>query len=136
MARIELVDQTLVVADRRHLAGLIADRCRWREWWPELDLCVFMDRGLDGIRWTITGELVGSSEIWLEEVGDGVVVHYFLRADPTIAGSASVAKITPVGPRGRHQADRLRRRHALAWKKSVWALKDQLEVGRAPGESR
>jgi hypothetical protein len=30
--------------------------------------------------------------------------------------------------------DRLRRRHAIAWKQVVWALKDELEGDRRPGE--
>ena len=122
MTSLDLVDETYVVADRQLLATVVADRARWNEWWPDLTLTVFMDRGVDGIRWSISGALVGSSEIWLEPVGDGVLLHYYLRADPAL--------------RGRHKIEKLRKRHAMAWKRSVWALKDELEGDRRPGDPR
>ena len=136
MTSVDLVDETFVVVERSRLATIIADQGRWRKWWPELMLTIFMDRGLDGIRWSVSGALIGSSEIWLETVGDGVLLHYYLRADPTIRGSNSVAGFIPSSPRGRRHMDRLRSRHALDWKQSVWALKDELEVGRLPGHPR
>ena len=40
------------------------------------------DRGVKGVQWAVRGALTGSMEIWLEPVGDGTVVHWFLRADP------------------------------------------------------
>ncbi len=122
MTSLDLVDETYVVADRQVLAAVVADRARWHQWWPELTLSVFMDRGVDGIRWSISGALVGSSEIWLEQVGDGVLLHYYLRADPALPG--------------RRQIDILRHRHAMAWKRSAWALKDELEGDRRPGDPR
>ena len=72
MAGVNLVDETYVVVERTRIAAVVADPGRWRQWWPSLELTVFMDRGLDGVRWSITGELVGSAEIWLEPQGDGV----------------------------------------------------------------
>ena len=122
MSSLDLVDETYVVADRPLLAKVVADRARWNEWWPELTMAVFMDRGVDGIRWSISGALVGSSEIWLEPVGDGVLLHYYLRAEPAL--------------RGRRKIEKLRKRHAMAWKRSVWALKDELEGDRRPGDPR
>ena len=79
-----------------------------------------------GIRWSVTGALTGSAELWLEPVGDGVVVHYYLRVDPAgrRAGRARVAARAPGRPR---------RAAALAWKRHVNALKDELEGGRALG---
>ena len=122
MSSLNLVDETYVVADRQVLAAVVADRARWHQWWPELTLTVFMDRGVDGIRWSISGALVGSSEIWLEQVGDGVLLHYYLRAETAL--------------RGRCKIDKVRNRHAMAWKRSVWALKDELEGDRRPGDPR
>ncbi len=119
----DLVDETFVVAHPEVVAAVVHDRDRWRAWWPDLDLTVFMDRATSGLRWTATGALVGSLELWLEPVRDGVVVHLYLRADPP-------------QPVDRRRADRLRRRRALDWKVSVNALKDELEAGRRPGEPR
>lgn len=87
-----------------------------------MDLTVFMDRGLDGVRWSATGALTGSVEIWLEQFGDGVILHYFLRADPSAGRAAEPSK-----------ARRLRHQRATAWKRQVWALKDALEGARLPG---
>ena len=135
MAGVDLVDETYVVVERARIAGVVADPARGRQWWPSLDLAVFMDRGLDGVRWSITGELIGSAEIWLESQGDGVIVHFYLRGDPTVPGSPTTARALPDSARGRREMDRLRRRHALAWTKVVWSLKDEMEGDRRPGES-
>ena len=121
MPTVDLIDETYVVAAPEAVAAAVHDPARWLLWWPDLALTVFMDRGVDGIRWSVTGALNGSAELWLERVGDGVLVHYYLRVDPK----------RPV-----RSPDRLRRRHALAWKRSVNALKDELERGRGPGSSR
>ena len=43
-----------VVVERTRIAAVVADPGRWRQWWPSLELTVFMDRGLDGVRWSIT----------------------------------------------------------------------------------
>ena len=136
MAVVDLVDETFIVVERMRIAGVVADTGRWRAWWPGLDLEVFMDRGLDGIRWSVTGELVGSCEIWLEAQGDGVLVHYYLRAEPTVPGSTTTARTLTDSARGRREADRLRRRHAMSWKRVVWSLKDEMEGDRRPGEGR
>ena len=95
-----------------------------------------MDRVLDGIRWSITGGLIGSAEIWLGVYGDGVLVHYYLRGEPTVPGSATTARSLPDSARGRRELDRLRRHHAIAWKRVVWSLKDEMEGDRRPGEAR
>jgi hypothetical protein len=121
---VDLIDETYLVVAPAVLAAVVHDQARWRTWWPDLALTVFMDRGLDGIRWSVTGVLTGSAELWLEPVGDGVLLHYYLRVDP----------VPPVT--GSRAADRVRRRRALAWKVAVNALKDELEAGRAPGEPR
>lgn len=132
MPAVDLVDETFVVADRAELARIVADPARWRAWWPDLELSVFMDRGFDGIRWSVSGRWAGSMEIWLEPVLDGVLVHHYVRLDPADRAGDAAAP----GPAARRRAARERARRARAWKRAVWELKDGLEAGRAPGEPR
>jgi hypothetical protein len=128
------MDETFVVADVSVLAARLRDPALVRRAWPGLDLVVFMDRGDAGIRWTVTGDLVGSCEIWLEPYGDGVIVHYFLRADPTRRGSRTEPRTGE--PRSlQRQAIRIGREHATRWKAVLHRLKDELESGRQPGEA-
>jgi hypothetical protein len=133
MATVDLVDETFIVCARGPLARAVADRERWRRWWPDLDLVVFMDRGLDGIRWSMSGALVGSCEIWLEEAFDGVLLHYYLRG--RFDAGRDDGHVRASTARARRTADRQRRRRALSWKAHAWALKDELEAGRRPGEA-
>ena len=129
MPSVDLIDETFVAAPPAHVAVRVADPVQWRRWWPARRLEVFMDRGERGIRWSITGDLVGSAEIWLEPVLDGTLVHYFVRAEPP-GGAGEDGRAAHQGRRGA----RLRAREARAWKRHVWALKDDLESGRRPGE--
>lgn len=133
MPVVDLVDETFIVATPRRLAVVIADRRRWEQWWPELQLEVFMDRGDEGVRWSVVGDLVGSAEIWLEAFGDGVILHYYLRADPTQPDSRTEPRQMTESPRARRRIDRLRRNHAVRWKRNVWQLKAEMEAGRSPG---
>lgn len=133
MPRIDLVDETYIVAAAPRVARAVADPARWSLWWPDLALTVFMDRGDLGLRWTVVGALVGSAEIWVEPFADGAIAHYYLRAEPTRPGRGHVPVALPDTPRGHRVADRLRQRHALSWKRSVWALKAELEGDRRPG---
>lgn len=129
---VDLVDETFVVAPPGVLAERLGRPALWREWWPELELTVFQDRGSAGVRWSVTGALVGTAELWLEPYADGTIVHYYLRATPTRRGS----RTEPVGPRPAAAA-RLRRRVAEAYahrvKRRLNALKDELERDRPPG---
>jgi len=122
MAAIDLVDETFIAASPDLVARVVADRRRWVEWWPDLELRVFMDRGSKGIRWSVSGGYVGSMEIWLEPCIDGVILHYYLRID---LGSGEMGS--------RRAVDRARASRARAWKAEVWRLKDELEATRAPG---
>jgi hypothetical protein len=136
---VDLVDETFVVVDRAVLAAVVADPARWRAWWPDLVLTVFMDRGLDGMRWSVAGAWVGSLEIWLEPVGDGVLLHHYARLDrpgPDRPGDAVAGAGSDLTPRARRRDARARSRLARAWKRTVWALKDELEVGREVGTPR
>jgi hypothetical protein len=129
VASLDLVDETFLVVDREQLAGIVADPRRWQQWWPDLALAVFMDRGAQGIRWSVSGAWTGSLEVWLEPVGDGVLLHHYARLDPAPRGGGAVT----LSPR---RIDRERRLRARAWKQHVFALKDELERGRAPGTPR
>jgi hypothetical protein len=124
MHSIDLVDETFIAASPAVVAAVVADPARWRAWWPQRRVEVFMDRGLKGQRWSIAGDLVGSAEIWLESYRDGVILHYYVRADPPDVEPDSLS------PR---RADRIRRREALSWKTLVWALKAELEAGKVVG---
>jgi hypothetical protein len=123
---IDVVDESFIRVRREVVASVVAER--WPRWWSNVSLEVYMDRGVQGMRWTVTGEMVGSSEIWLEEQAPGVIVHYYLRADPTVPGTTATARPMATNRRGRSQVDAMRRRHVLGWKKIVWALKDELEA--------
>lgn len=114
-----------MVAAPARVAAVVRDPARWSDWWPDLRLGVFQDRGEAGVRWNVRGALTGSMEVWLEPYGDGVIVHHYVRCDP--AGDR------PLSPAA---ADRLRRRRQRHAKRLFWALKDELEAGRAPGEGR
>ena len=119
-AAVVLVDQTLVVAAREEVARRLADPARWRSWWPDLQLTVTRDRGVDGIIWSVAGALSGTAEIWLEPWHDGVIVHWILRASP----------------RRSAEPDRLRRAYATSFKRRITELKDELEGRRPPGTPR
>ena len=124
MPQLDLVDETFVVAEPARVAALVRDPRRWADWWPDLRLGVFQDRGDAGVRWNVRGALTGSMEVWLEPYGDGVIVHHYVRCDP------------PGGPLPPAAAARQRRRRQRHAKRVFWALKDELERGRRPGEPR
>jgi hypothetical protein len=114
MPAVDIADDTYVAVSPAVLATVVGDPESWRTWWPDLHVRVTRDRGVKGVQWAISGPLVGSMEIWLEPVGAGTVLHWFLRADPSAAGS----------PR---RLARARRRRVRGWKTNAFALKDRLE---------
>lgn len=122
MSAVDLVDETFIRAPLQQVADAIHEADRWLDWWPDLVLSVFQDRDLKGIRWSITGALVGSMELWLEPCGQGVIVHHYLRADPT----DPAAPTDPVAVTQR-AATTVRHRRQTAAKGIFWALKDELE---------
>ena len=125
MPTVDLVDETYLRAPLETVAAVVHEQSRWTDWWPDLVPVVFMDRGSAGIRWNITGQLVGSMEIWLEgyeEPLGGVLLHFYLRADPTAAGTT-----TEPAPLTGRAATRESVRWAVANKRSMWDLKDELE---------
>ncbi|MGW4327229.1 polyketide cyclase / dehydrase and lipid transport [Nocardia sp. NPDC004573] len=120
MSSIQVADQTFVAASGAAVADLLSAPNQWRRWWPDLDLEVREDRGEKGIRWSVAGALTGTMEVWLEPSLDGVILHYFLHAEPQPA--------LPVGKLA--AANRARR---VAGKSMSFELKSRLEAGRAAG---
>jgi hypothetical protein len=111
---LDIADETYVARPPAVLAPDVADPASWRRWWPDLDLRVSRDRGVKGVQWSVRGALAGSMEIWLEPVGDGTVLHWFLRADLP----------RPLSPR---RAAGERERRVRNWKRHAFTLKDRAE---------
>ncbi|MEI8409458.1 MULTISPECIES: SRPBCC family protein [unclassified Kribbella] len=123
MPALDISCDDLVVADPAYVAERLGSDTLWRKWWPDLTLTPSERRGLEGVRWAVTGAATGTAEWWLERVRDGVVVHWYLRVDPA----------KPVG--GRALA-RLRERYVAQYRDRLWRFKDEVEAGRAAGERR
>lgn len=111
---LDVADETYLRVRAEVLAPVVADPASWRLWWPDLVPTVTRDRGPQGQQWAVAGALRGTMEVWLEALGEGTVVHWYLRADPP----------SPLRP-GRLRRDRERR--VVAWKAAMFALKDRLE---------
>jgi hypothetical protein len=135
MPLVDVIDETFVVAPPAAVAAAVRDPALWARLWPELETHVFEDRGDEGVRLTITGALVGSNEFWVEPWGDGAIVHYYLRADPTRRGSTT-EPVTGDPRRLARRAVRIRDAHCVRVKAGMNALKDRLEDGRTPGLPR
>jgi len=127
MNSIQIADETFVAADGARVGAAVADRSSWRRWWPDLRLLVVEDRAEKGIRWTVTGALTGTMEIWLEpmmEGLDGVVLHYFLHAEPTGQAAWQLAKLNLA---------KLTHRRRVAGKIMAFEVKTALERSRPIG---
>jgi hypothetical protein len=123
---LDIVDETFIAVPAGTVAAAFADPGSWARYWPDLVLGVHMDRGDEGLRWTVRGALVGTMEIWLEPILDGTLLHYFLRASP--AGAAG----QPVHLKPRELRREFDKR-ARAAKGIALGLKATLEDGRLPG---
>lgn len=121
---VDLADDTYLACHPALVATAVSDPVRWAAWWPDLTLRTSRDRGLKGRQWSVQGALVGTAEIWLEPWWDGVVLHFYLRADRSGRGGA--ATVPP--------DDEEQRRRTARWKGQVHRLKDELEGNRRPGE--
>lgn len=120
MSTIQIADQTFVAAPGAAVAAYLADRSRWASWWPDLIVTVRENRGAAGLRWSVAGALVGTMEVWLEPMLDGVILHYFLHAEPAGALANPAADV---------------RRRRIAGKRMAFGAKRVLEQGRAAGEA-
>jgi hypothetical protein len=126
MNSIQIADQTYVAASGALVGAAVADQSSWRRWWPDLRLQVIEERGDKGIRWAVTGALTGTMEVWLEPALDGVVLHYFLHAEPTGVAAWQLAKLNL--PKMTHT-------RRVAGKKMAFELKTTLERSRPVGVS-
>ncbi|GAA4388473.1 hypothetical protein GCM10023147_14100 [Tsukamurella soli] len=121
MSTIQVADVAFVAATPRRVAAALAGERRWRTWFPDLRLSVTDDRGERGLRWGVQGALAGTSEMWIEPALDGVLLHYFLHAEPTGAPPpAEVAAET--------------RARRVAGRSAMLDVKFTAEEGRALGE--
>jgi hypothetical protein len=121
---VEIVDETVLRVPRDVVVAFIADRSRWATWWPGAEVTVVADLGAEGMRWTLAGTIVGASEVRVTVLDGGIMVRYQLRADPVVPGTRRVARRLPASPHGRRELESLRLRHAMAWKRSVWSLRE------------
>jgi hypothetical protein len=123
---IQIADETYVAADGALVGAAVADPSSWRRWWPDLRLQVIENRAEKGIRWAVTGALTGTMEVWLEPSLDGVVLHYFLHAEPTGAAAWQLARM---------KLARMTHRRRVAGKKMAFEVKTTLEESRPVGVS-
>ena len=121
---IQVADETFVAADAAQVGAAVADPARWRRWWPDLHLRVVEERGAQGIRWAVAGPLTGSMEIWLEPMLDGVLLHYFVHAEPAGASARDLSRMNL--PKMVHQ-------RRVAGKKMSFEIKSELEAARPVG---
>jgi hypothetical protein len=127
MNSIQIADETFVAADPVEVGRAVGDAANWRRWWPDLLLTVVEDRGPVGHRWTVAGALTGTMEVWLEPVLDGVVLHYFVHAEPSGVAAWQLAKMNLA---------KLNHQRRVAGKDMAFELKRTLEATRPVGVSR
>lgn len=96
------------------LRSIVADPGSWRICWPELGLTPTGDRP-QNLTWRVDGAELGTAEWYLEPLGHGVVVHWFLRVMPA-----------PTRLRRWWQRRRLER-VAAGYRRRIWELKDHCE---------
>lgn len=121
MPQIDLVEEMFVAADPTAVRVRLALPAFARQLWPDLQVRVRQDRGRKGLRYAVAGPFTGTAEVWFEDWADGVIVHVYLRVDPT------------GGPWSPRRAVREQHRRQRAVKPVLWAVKDDLEAGRRPG---
>lgn len=122
---IQVADETFIAADPARVGHIVADPGNWRRWWPDLNLDVVQERAAAGIRWTVTGPLVGSMEIWLEPMLDGVLLHYFLHAEPAGAAAWQLAGMNLTA---------MTYRRRVSGKRMAFEVKQTVEQHRAVGD--
>ncbi|MDO1482549.1 polyketide cyclase / dehydrase and lipid transport [Rhodococcus rhodochrous] len=125
VSSIQVADQTFVAAPPERIAEEVAALDRWRAWWPDLVLTVREDRAEKGIRWTVSGPLDGTMEVWIEPVLDGAVIHYFLHCEPAGVAPERMAGLDLAG---------MNRTRRVQGKVMTFEVKQRLEAGRPAGE--
>lgn len=126
MSSIQIADETFVAAPGARVGALVGDPASWRRWWPDLQLQVVEDRADKGIRWTVAGPLTGTMEIWLESMLDGVMLHYYLHAEP-----AGVSGRQPTSTK----LARMTHQRRVAGKRMAFEVKAALDRSRPVGVS-
>lgn len=86
MPSVDLSTEAYVHARPEQLAPALTNAALLHDWFPDVQFEVFMDRGSKGTRWSVQGDLAGSMEVWLEPVGTGTLVHWFVRGEPSGSG--------------------------------------------------
>ncbi len=124
MSSIQVADETFIAASPVAVGRAVGDRTRWRRWFPDLLLEVVEDRADKGVRWTVAGAVTGTMEVWLEPVLDGVVLHYFLHAEPAGAAGWQLAKM---------DLPAMTHRRRVAGKRMAFEVKQTLEASRQVG---
>ena len=127
MNSIQIADETFVCADPADVGDAVANPASWRRWWPDLRLTVVEDRGPAGHRWTVTGALTGTMEIWLEPSVDGVILHYFVHAEPSGVAAWQLAKMNLA---------KMNHKRRVAGKNMAFEVKRKLEAARPVGSAR
>ncbi|MGH1562633.1 hypothetical protein [Mumia sp. DW29H23] len=122
MPAVDVIDQTYAAVPPRPLREVLCAESAWAAVLPGLELRCFEDRGDRGKRWSVSGALEGTAEVWLEATAEGTIVHVFLQADPV-----------PAAP-SRRAARRIDRDYRERLKRWVTQVRDTLDVGRAVGE--
>lgn len=82
------------------------------------------DRAEKGVRWTVGGPLTGTMEIWLDPMLDGVLLHYFLHAEPAGVTGRQLARLNVA---------KLNHRRRVAGKRMAFEVKARLEQSRPVG---
>src|SRR3954447_18225155 len=124
MHSIQIADQTFIAADPAVVGNAVSDASNWLRWWPDLYLDTVEERHEKGIRWTVTGALTGTMEIWLEPMLAGVILHYFLHAEPSGAAAWELAKMNLV---------KMNHSRRVAGKRMAFEIKNELEAARPVG---
>jgi hypothetical protein len=126
MHSIQVADQTFVAAPPAAVGRAVGNAASWSRWWPDLLLEVVEDRQAKGIRWTVTGALTGTMEVWLEPMLDGVILNYFLHAEPAGAAAWQLARMNMA---------KMTHRRRVAGKRMAFEVKATLEDSRPLGGS-
>lgn len=121
---IQVADETFVAASPAAVGRALSEPSDWRRWFGDLILDVVEDRADKGVRWTVSGPLTGTMEVWLEPVLDGVLLHYFLHAEPSGAAAWELAKMDLAA---------MTHRRRVAGKRMAFEVKNRLEAARPVG---
>lgn len=121
---IQVADETFVAADPVAVGRALSNRPDWNRWFADLILDVVEDRGEKGVRWAVSGPLTGTMEVWLQPVLDGVLLHYFLHAEPAGVTALQLAKMNLA---------RMTHHRRVAGKRMAFEIKNRLEASRPVG---